>query len=137
MNKRFEWINKTLEKAESLSNILTNKRFEDISNKELYEIYTQYVNTFTNIFQGYNLSQPEVPAVCEEELLKSIDYFFSGKSSGAGEGAGFVNCHLLFISCYLGFVSTVFECLHCFRNWPSKKNYGIASNINPLERRSI
>ncbi len=73
MNKRFEWINKTLEKAESLSNILTNKRFEDISNKELYEIYTQYVNTFTNIFQGYNLSQPEVPAVCEEELLKLIN----------------------------------------------------------------
>jgi phosphohistidine swiveling domain-containing protein len=72
MSGRFRWINETLEIAENLSKKLLILRFKDLSNKELSELYKEYVKIFIRIFEGYDMSQPEVPAVCEEELQKLI-----------------------------------------------------------------
>ncbi len=72
MEERFKWINQTLENAENFVNKIKNLQVEKLTNEKLYELYKDYVNIFLRIFQGYNLSQPEVPAVCEEELKNLI-----------------------------------------------------------------
>jgi len=72
MDERFKWINQALENAENFVNKIKNLLVEKLANEGLYELYKEYVDIFLRIFQGYNLSQPEVPAVCEEELKNLI-----------------------------------------------------------------
>ena len=72
MSDRFDLIRKTMKDSDIFIERLKSLKFENLSNIELNDAYREYLDIFIKIFIGYNLSQPEVPAVAEEELQKLI-----------------------------------------------------------------